>query len=641
MSAKDCHSTGPLLDRKKIEIEQTIPDRFESMVSLYREKLAIQTQRRSIDYDSLNRYANRIARSILNRRDSISEPMALLLEDAIDIVAAMLGVLKAGKFFVVLDPSFPANKIERVLHHSEAGAIVASNSTVGLARQFQNEPASIINIDEIAHDLGDDNLGIKRQPDEFVSILYTSGSTGEPKGVVDNHLVNMHLALLDDTNPQDRSSLVHSVAFGSGRGDIFYSLLNGATVCQFDLKAEGVDRFAVWLKQQQISICHLPPVAFRSLAPIFATTAAPATLRKIRLTGAPVTSIEFDLYKKCFPRNTTLQINMGSTETRRICGALVDHDFVFPKDGVPVGYPAPWKRVRLLDDNDHDVAPGDIGEIVLQSRYLTCGYWKNPELNAFKFLTQPESPDERIYRTGDLGRMRSDGFLIHVGRKDLMVKIRGFRVEISEIERTLLSHPQISEAAVAVWERELQDKSLVAYVVAKDKADLEVEELRKFLELKLSDYMIPGVFMFIDSLPIANGKLDRQALPKPGNGRPPLKQAHVPAGNTMEQQLVGIWQEVLTVQPIGIHDNLFDLGGNSLSAGRIVSRITKSFQVELPLQILFESPTINALALAIAKMSPRQAQDHDLEQMLDTIESLSDEEAVQLVREQAPSSEPK
>ena len=249
----------------------------------------------------------------------------------------------------------------------------------------------------MAGDLGEDNLAIEKRPDDFVSILYTSGSTAEPKGVVDNHLVNMHLALLDDTNPEDRSSLIHSVAFGSGRGDIFYSLLNGATVCQFDLKCLGVDRFAAWLREQEITICHLPPVAFRSLAAVFQNTPVPATLRKLRLSGAPVTRIEFDLYKQCFPRTTTLQINMGSTETRRICGAIVGHDFVFPADGVPVGYPAPWKKVRLLDDNDSEVAPGQIGEIVLQSRYLTSGYWRNPERNAAKFLTPPEAPEERIY----------------------------------------------------------------------------------------------------------------------------------------------------------------------------------------------------------------------------------------------------
>ena len=641
MYAQYCHPTGPLLDQKRLEIEQTIPDRFESMVGLFGAKLAIQTTDRAIDYDSLNRYANRIARFLLNRRDSTSEPIALLLDDVVDIVATMLGILKSGKFFVVLDTSFPEIKIKGILNHSESGVIVTNNLNLGLARQVQGEQTSILNIDEIADNLGDENLGLKIRPDEFVSILYTSGSTGEPKGVVDNHLVNMHLALLDDTNPQDRSSLVHSVAFGSGRGDIFYSLLNGAAICQFDLKAEGLDRFAAWLKEQQISICHLPPVAFRSLAPIFENTAAPSTLRKIRLTGAPVTSLEFDLYKRCFPKTTKLQINMGSTETRRICGAIVDHDFDFPRDGVPVGYPAPWKKVRLVDDDGTDVAPGEIGEIVLQSRYLTWGYWKNPGLNASKFLTQPEYPDERIYRTGDLGRMLSDGFLVHVGRKDLMVKIRGFRVEISEVERTLLSHPQISEAAVAVWEREPEDKSLVAYVVAKDNVGLDVEELRKFLESKLSDYMIPGVFMFMDSLPFANGKLDRKALPKPDNVRPQLKQAYVPASNPTEQRLVRVWEEVLTVHPIGIHDNFFDLGGNSLSAGRIVSRITQSFQVEMPLQCLFESPTITALALAITNFQTRQAQDHDMAQMLETIEKVTEEEAKQLLGEKKPSRETK
>ena len=200
--------------------------------------------------------------------------------------------------------------------------------------------------------------------------------------------------------------------------------------------------------------------------------------------------------------------------------------------------------------------------------------------------------------------MLDDGFLVHLGRKDLMVKIRGFRVEISEVERCLLGHPQVSEAAVTVWEREPEDKSLVAYVVAKDKAALDVEDLRKFLESKLSDYMVPGVFMFIDALPIANGKLDRRALPKPGNGRPQMKQAYVAASNASEQELVDIWQDVLTIHPIGVHDNLFDLGGNSLSAGRIVSRLARKFQVDMPLHALFESPTIAALALAIAKQPP-------------------------------------
>ncbi len=214
--------------------------------------------------------------SLLNRRDPKSEPIALLLDDVIDIVAAMLGVLKSGQVLCRCSIlRFRRNKIGQILHHSEAGVIVTNHSTLGLARQFQNEQTSIVNIDEMAGNLGDDNLGSKKRPDEFVSILYTSGSTGEPKGVVDNHLVNMHLALLDDTNPEDRSSLVHSVAFGSGRGDIFYSLLNGAAVCQFDLKAEGMDRFAAWLKEQEITICHLPPVAFRSLAPIFENTARP------------------------------------------------------------------------------------------------------------------------------------------------------------------------------------------------------------------------------------------------------------------------------------------------------------------------------------------------------------------------------
>lgn len=632
MYAQYFHPTGPSLDQKRLEIEQSIPARFESIANLYRHKSAIQTQASSISYDELNRYANRIGWYLVRQEGLRSEPVVLLLDNLIDIVAAMLGVLKAGKFFVVVDSSFPELKVRQIVNHCEARAIITNRSTESLAQQARGGASKLLDLSQVPAGTDAQNLRTKIRPEDFASILYTSGSTGEPKGVLDNHMSNLHLALLDDTGPEDRASLIHSVAFGSGRADVFYSILNGSTLCQFDLKNEGSERFAKWLGEERITVCHLPPSAFRSLGEVFTNSHPSPSLRKIRLSGAPVSQVEFDLYKKYFPRTTKLQINFGATETRRISAAVVDHDFVFPDEGVPVGYPAPWKNIRLVDDLGNDVAPGEPGEIVLRSRYLTCGYWKNAELNAKKFIAQPDAPGEFVYYTGDMGRTLPDGFMIHLGRKDLMVKIRGFRVEFNEVERALLGNPKIKEAAVTAWEKEPDERFLAAYLVSRDQAPIDVDELRSDLARRVSDYMIPSVFVFVESLPFLNGKLDRKALPKPAHTRPQVAQKYTAPSTAVEQDLVNIWEDVLSVHPVGVHDNFLDLGGNSLAASRITSRIMRHFQIDLPLQELFEAHTVTALASVVAKHRESNANEPNIEALLESIESMSEVEAERTVK---------
>jgi hypothetical protein len=306
---------------------------------------------------------------------------------------------------------------------------------------------------------------------------------------------------------------------------------------------------------------------------------------------------------------------------------------LFPEEGVPVGYPAPGKKVLLLDENGHEVGPGEMGEIAVKSRFLSVGYWRKPELTNAKFLADPNGDDERTYLTGDLGRLLPDGFLIHVGRQDSMVKIRGYRVELSEIERALLTHPQVKEAAVRTWNRDSEDTYLAAYIVLQNSSALTVDELRSFLQEKLSDYMIPSAFVFVDSLPLNNGKLDRNALKKPDDKRPALTQAYAPARNEIEKDLVGIWETVLDVHPVGIHDNFFDLGGQSLLATRIVSRVITQFQLDVPLQSLFQSPTVAEMAVVMTEYRAKTLSEADLTRILDQLESLSDEEAQRLLGE--------
>jgi acyl carrier protein len=231
--------------------------------------------------------------------------------------------------------------------------------------------------------------------------------------------------------------------------------------------------------------------------------------------------------------------------------------------------------------------------------------------------------------------MLPDGCLIHLARKDFVIKIRGFRVDIGEVERALLSHPQLKEAGVAVWERDPGEKYLAAYIVARAKPAPRIDELRRFLKNKLPEYMIPSVFMFLEGLPLTNGKLDRKALPKPDHKRPQLSQTYVPARSEIESRLVEIWVEVLSLDQVGVHDNFFDLGGHSLAATRVISQVVKQFQLEIPLQLLFQSPTIAEMAGVISRHQGNHLSDMKLDRILTELEALSEEEAGKILAAQS------
>ncbi len=274
-----------------------------------------------------------------------------------------------------------------------------------------------------------------------------------------------------------------------------------------------------------------------------------------------------------------------------------------------------------------EVASGQVGEIAVKSRHLASGYWQQPELTRSKFLADPEGGDERIYLTGDLGRMLSDGFLIHMGRKDLMMKVRGYRVDISEVERALLEHPGIKDAGVRAWERAENDKYLAGYIVPREGSTLNVSEIREFLGKKLPEYMIPAVFKFMESLPLTNGKVDRKALPAPGKDRPELSVAYVAPRSGVEKKLAGIWSEVLLIDQVGVDDNFFDLGGHSLTASRVITRVIQAFRLELSVKALFDSPTVNDMAAVIMENQMKSANVAELAQMLIEVEAMTEEDA--------------
>ena len=546
-----------------------------------------------------------------------------------------------------LDPSYPPARIAAILEDSQAGLIMTNNQCFSLADELCHSTLQLVNTEEIDASLSAENLGLSISPDTHSWILYTSGSTGKPKGVVQNHRNVLHF-IMNFTNgfhlcADDRLTLLFSCCVNGGAHEIFSALLNGASLHLLDIKAEGLTQMANWLIEHEITIYCSVPTLFQHFIDTLTGKERFHNLRLIKLIGEPVYKKHVELYKQHFPERCIFVNRLGSTETGSIRWNFIDKKTQINGIRVPVGYPVEDNEILLLDEAGKEVGTNNIGEIAVKSRYLSPGYWKRPDLTRAVFLHDPKGGDKRIYRTGDLGRILTDGCLQHLGRKDFQVKIRGHRIEVSEIEMALLDLPVIKEAVVMARENQSGDpsaplrtgKRLVAYLVPASQPVPKVSQLRSFLKNKLPDYMIPSIFMFVEAFPLApNGKVHRQALPAPTSTRPELDTPFSAPRTPLEKILGGIWAEVLSLDRVGIHDNFFDFGGHSLLATQIISRVLNTLHVEVPMRSMFESPTVAEMAVVIVQNQAKKAGPKDLARMLTELESLSVEEAQRLLAEE-------
>ncbi|MCH8282829.1 MAG: non-ribosomal peptide synthetase [Chloroflexi bacterium] len=601
---KCCHPSGTFVEFKKQYIKQSISSRFEEQVRQYPDRLAIKTITQELTYEELNNAANQVARAILARRGECQETVALLSHLGAPIIGAILGASKAGKTYVPLDPSFPIARTAYILEDSRAGLLVTDTQNLPLAREVAQQGCEIINIDDLALDAPVENPDLDISPEFPCWIIYTSGSTGRPKGVIQTHRNVLHMTMNYTNNfhvcADDRVSLLFSCSVHAGAFSTFMALLNGAGLYALDLKTARLDQLAEWLTQQEITVCGFVPTLFRQFADTLAGNDQFPKLRLIYLAGEPVYKRDVELYTKHFSQDCIFVNRLGSTETDVMSMYFVDKKTQISGTNVPAGYAPQDKQVLLLSDEGQEVGINQIGEIAVRSRYLSPGYWNKPEVTQAVFLQDPDEGKERIYRTGDMGRMLPDGCLEHLGRKDFQVKIRGYRVEVAEIEMALLELTSIGEAAVVAREDTAGDQRLVAYLVPATEPAPSIGELRSHLNEKLPDYMVPSAFVFLDALPtLPNGKLDRRGLPPPGSARPALDNDYLAPRTAVETTLVRIWSEVLGLDQVGVHDNFLELGGDSLLAGQVISRVIGIFRVELPLRSLFEAPTVADMAVAI------------------------------------------
>ncbi len=631
--AKCFHPSGSFVEFRKEEIEQSIPDRFEQQVAKYPDRIAVKTRNHQFTYDALNKMANRVAHAILERFGEDNEPIALLLENDAPMIAAILGVLKAGKIYVPLDPASRNARTSYVLEDSQSVLIVTDDKNFSFAKGLAGKTRPLVNIDELDSGSPFVNPGLSMSAYALSWIRYTSGSTGQPKGVFTNHRKVLFHTMINTNSfhicSEDR---INTQGY-----DIFAALLNGASFYPLDIKEEGLSRLAKSLILNEITVhCSIPSLFRHFLGTLTGEENFP-NLRLIELEGEMLSKRDVEMYKQHFCDSCILVNKLGSRETAGFRQYFIDKETQIDGNIVPVGYAVEGKEVLLLDDNGQKLGHNQVGEIAVKSRYLAAGYWRRPDLTKEAFPSDPEGGDERIYRTGDLGRMLPDGCLVYLGRKDSQVKIRGNRVEVAETEMALVNLDGVKEAVVVAREDRPGEERLVAYVVPHKQPPPSVAVVRRALAEKLPDYMIPSTFVILDALPLLpDGKLDRHALLMPAPVRPELDTPFVSPRTPVEEALAGIWAEVLDLDHVGIHDNFLDLGGHSLLATRVISRVINQFQVELPVQSLFGAPTVAEMAVVITQNQAKEVGQEEMARVLSELEALSDDEAQHLLAQEMP-----
>ncbi|MBI3960727.1 MAG: non-ribosomal peptide synthetase [Chloroflexi bacterium] len=581
-------------------VEQSVAARFAQQAARFPNHLAVFSDAGVFTYAQLNTLANRIAYAILARRGT-GEPaaVAILLDNDAPMLAAILGVLKSGAPYVPFDPSFPPERLAHYGQDAGAALILTDAAHFAQATALAGDAGQVLAIDALPGDLPNQNPPVVVSPDAVAYIYYTSGSTGAPKSVYNSHRNLLH-HIRRNSNifcvcPADRFLCLKSFSFAGALKDIFGSLLNGASIHLYPLKQKGIARLPDFLREQRITIYNSVATVFRQLTDALTPEMEFPDLRIVYFGGEQIKPNDLALFQQRFGRDSLLVLGLGSTETGPVSAFYLAGDAPLPGEVVPLGHAAQETEILILDEAGAALGSGVEGEIAVKSDYLALGYWRNDELTRQKFV--PAGDGSRLYLTGDIGYLDASGSLCHLGRRDFQIKVRGFRVEPAEIEDALRQHPAIQQAAVVAKPLHSGEKGLVAYFTTANGDIPTVSALRGLLATRLPDYMIPAVFVPLDSLPVnAFGKLDLKALAAPERVRPHLAQPFAPPETPAQERLAALWSALLGIDEVGIHDDFLELGGSSLLVMQLMTRAEQSFGCELAVAEFLAEPTIAALA---------------------------------------------
>jgi amino acid adenylation domain-containing protein len=588
--------------------------------------VAIESAGREVTYRELEEKGNRVGNYLMSRGAGEGSIVAIVSEDRVEVIAAVLGCLKSGCAFMPLDTATREGRLKALIEEVTPDWYIIGSKYADVLGRVHKEgsPAKVICVDgELDQATGErlpeglryesdyssfSNVGRPdREPagDDFSYIYFTSGSTGRPKPIAGrlkgiDHFIRWEVERLG-LEPGVRVSQLLTLSFDGSLRDIFAALCSGGAVCIPDSPDTllDADMLIDWLDRSRVNVVHCVPSLFRS---VISRQPAPDRFKElsyILITGEMLHPSDVERWMAIYGERVQL-INMyGTSETTM---AKFIH-FVRREDtqrrAIPIGKPMRGSQALLVDERGRPCPQGAVGEIYIKTGYRSHGYYNRPEQTAERFVTNPLGDDPRdvVYRTGDMGRVLEDGSYEHLGRRDQQVKIRGARVELGEVEAVLSRQERVREVAVIDREDAAGYKYLCAYVVMGEGG--EVSELRRAAEEGLSEYMVPSAYVVMGELPrTISGKVDRRALPAPGEGGEGEGSYEGPR-TVVEEVLVGIWEQLLPVKRIGVNDNFFEKGGHSLMATQVVSRVREVMEVEVALRKLFERPTVRGLAESV------------------------------------------
>ncbi|MFN6563916.1 MAG: amino acid adenylation domain-containing protein [Nostoc sp. ChiSLP01] len=591
--------------------DKCIHELFEAQVERTPNAVAVVYENEQLTYDELNCRANQLAHYLKSVGVKADVLVGLCIERSLEMVVGILGILKAGGAYVPLDPDYPSERLSFMLADAQVGVLLTQQKLIERLPQHQAKPICLDTNWQTIQQQRQDNLNSSVTADNLAYVIYTSGSTGTPKGVAVAHSAVNRLVL--NTNyvqlqPDDRVAQAANIAFDAATFEIWGALLNGARLVGISQEVLlSPQKFAAHIQQTEISVLFLTTALFNQIASFKLQVFN--SLRYLLFGGeaADPRCVEQVLYNDCPQKLLNVY---GPTENTTFSSCYLVQDVPANAITIPIGRPIANTQLYILDQYLQPVPVGVPGELYIGGAGLARGYLNRPELTQQKFIPNPFNnskfktctersrsiQNSKLYKTGDLVRYLSNGNIEYLGRIDQQVKIRGFRIELGEIEAVLSQHPQVQSVVVTAREDRPGEKCLVAYIVPQQ-ATPSISELRQFLKTKLPDYMIPAAMVILDSLPLTpNGKIDRRALPAPDTDNFAMQASFIPALDIVEQKLAQIWAEVLKVYPIGVKDNFFDLGGNSLLAVQLMARIEQQFNKNLPLATLFQNSTIQQLA---------------------------------------------
>jgi amino acid adenylation domain-containing protein len=586
-----------------------------------RDNIAIESGNQVLTYRELDHRSNYIANWIVENEIKKETFIGILVDERIDFIQTMIGILKAGCVFVPLDPAYPRKRLEMMVNDTDLRLIITDKANLNICKSFDitaKENFQSILLDDLFSNREtswfETKPAIEHSPEDKIYIFFTSGTTGKPKAVVGKNKSLLHYIKWEINTFHIHQSLRLSqfapMGFDAFLKEVFVTLLAGGTLCipeNLEIildPAELID----WLEKSRVNLIHCVPGIFRLLNSGYLTGENLSHLKYILLSGETIYPADLKKWYNTFAERIRLVNLYGTTETTILKSCYFIDKSDVNRKRIPIGKPIEGTRMIVLDENMNVCDVEMIGEIYIRTPYSTFGYYNDPGLNRTRFIPNPfnNNPDDLIYKTGDLGRFLPDGNIECWGRNDRQVKIRGNRIEPEEIENLLMEHVLVTEAVVVKKEIPGNNELLSAYICGNHEMEpgVLIDDLRNYLLENLPDYMVPAYITKLGTIPRKpNGKVDYDGLP---DAHPDNSANYVPPTNHVQLELAKIWSGILDAEKIGITDNFFQLGGNSLNVMAVVNEVHRKFKIKISLEEMFNHPTIEKQAEIIRKASQKK-----------------------------------